>query len=523
MSLQTKFAVLVTLLAAVTALILAAALSFGVFLERELVKPFERVTSSLQGLEELKEKSGELTALLPGPGRDEPGAEFFRSSQEGAVPPPDAGLRERYAAASGEVSLALQRLEIEPAWRASVGAGTAEALVNQVAEARRSAETWFESGEAQAGRIAGDEHYRVHELIEAIERRLIGDAPTALAYGADLRQIHSTMTYSGIAAAVLFGVLCVMLFRRWVIRPVRALHDAAVRIGKGDFAHRVEARTEDELGVLSREVNRMAGLIGSMQAEAVEKERLVATGEMVRRLAHNIRNPLSAIRGLAELSRRRVTGDEAVRSNQTEIIESVDRFNTWLTDLLSVTAPKGIVPEEVVVEPWLKGLVESHRPLARMRGVEMVTTVVGLSRARFDPRHLEQAIVAMLSNALQVSPGGTRVRVEATGDGEWWTIAISDQGPGVPPDLVEKIFRPYFTTKRDGTGIGLAISREVVKGHGGEIVVDSAPGGGSIFRVRLPIGIVQPNKAADSSHMVDTSPESERKWDPSSSSKTNPD
>lgn len=510
MSLQTKFTVLVTLLAATTAIILGAALSFGVFLERELVKPFERVTSSLRGLEELKRATGELIAMLPGPGRDEPGLEFYGSGTADSALAPDAAHRGRYDEVYANVEIALRRLEFDPAWRASVGAGTSEALAGQVGAAHRAAEKWYDGGAVEDGRRAGEEHYRIHELVEAIEKRLIDDSPTALAYGADLQRIHLTMTYSGIAAAVLFGVLCVMLFRRWVIQPVRLLREAAVRIGEGDFSHRVVARSADELGVLSGEVNRMAGLVGSMQAEAVEKERLVATGEMVRRLAHNIRNPLSAIRGLAELSRRRAVSDEAVRQNQSEIIESVDRFNTWLTDLLSVTAPKGVVPEEVKIGPWLTALVESHRPLARMRSVEMSSGLRGLTHARFDPRHMEQAVVAILANAIQASPAGGQVRVEAARDGEMWTIAISDQGPGVPADLVDKIFRPYFTTKRDGTGIGLAISREVVKAHGGEIAVDSAENGGSIFRVRLPIGMIQPADAADNSHVAVISQEQER-------------
>lgn len=504
MSLQTKFAVLLTLLAVTTASILAVALSFGGFLERELVKPFERTTTSLRRLDELKDRAGQLARIL----RD-------RTS-------PDDAARASYENAYENVIVALKRLDFERAWHESVGAGTAEALTSQVAEARRLASAWFVDGDHAAGVAALGAHDRMLSLVEAIERRLISDAPTALAYGDDLRRIHGTMTYSGIVAAALFVVLCVMFFRRWVVKPVRLLREAAVRIGTGDFQHRVGVKTDDELGVLSREVNRMAELVASMQAEAVEKERLAATGEMVRRLVHNIRNPLSAIRGLAEMSSRRGVSADAVKANQSQIIESVDRFDRWLTDLLSVTVPKGLSPESVEVGPWLRGLVESHRPLARMRGVSLQCDVTGPERAWFDPRHLEQAIVSILTNALQASPEGSAVRVASGFLDQTWMISVSDQGAGVAPDLVEKIFRPYFTTKRDGTGIGLAISREVVRGHGGEITVESPAEGGSVFCIRLPIGMFQPNHAVDPSQLAGIITERESKWDPSSSSKTSP-
>lgn len=494
MSLQTRFAVLFTLLAATTAMILATALSFGRFLERELVKPFERITSTLRCIEELEKASSDLTSLIAAARADDSASR------------PGESVRSHYAQAADAVFIAHQRLDANPNWRSSVGAGAADALDARLAEARRLADEWSARGDADAARRAGQAQREVHLLVEAIERRLVGDAPTALAYGADLSRIHRTMTFSGIVAAALFVVLCVLLFRRWVIHPIRALRRAALSIGRGEFQHRIQARSDDELGVLSREVDRMAGLVEAMQADAVEKERLVATGEMVRRLAHNIRNPLAAIRGLAELSNRRAAGDEALRANQAQIIESIDRFNNWLSDLLSVTTPKGINPLRMPVRDWLAGVVDSHRPLAQMRGVELVFDFHGPDTADFDPRHLEHAVVAILTNAIQASPQAAEVRVSThVGDG-LWDIDVSDAGGGVPVELREKVFRPYYTTKRDGTGIGLAIAREVARGHGGDVTVHDAPGGGAVFRVRLPIGFVQPRQMVETSQTADNSP-----------------
>jgi signal transduction histidine kinase len=256
----------------------------------------------------------------------------------------------------------------------------------------------------------------------------------------------------------------------------------------------------------------MAGAIATMQSEAVERERLAAVGEMVRRLAHNLRNPLAGIRNLAELSSMRSTGDPAVKELQGEIISAVDRFNNWLKELLNVTSPMRVNLEDHEVGPWLEAIVAAHGPLARMRSVELVRAFEGApERARFDPRHLEHAVVAILTNAIQVSPPGSAVRVSAAvikDQPDWWEIVVRDEGPGIPEDAQDKIFRPYFTTKRDGNGIGLAVALQAVRQHGGRIDLWTQPGRGTHFSVRLPSNPEIQNErqeAAESNRLADKS------------------
>src|SRR5262249_50007142 len=159
----------------------------------------------------------------------------------------------------------------------------------------------------------------------------------------------------------------------------------------------------------------------------------------------------------------------------------------WLTDLLTATRPMSLQPEITHVTPWLIGLVDAHRPLAQTLGVDLRLSADGPGDACFDARHMEHAVSAILSNAIQAasSPaaGGqvhpsveVQVRAEAAQpreDGQSWSINVQDTGPGVPPQLREAIFRPYFTTKPDGNGIGLAVALQVVKAHGGRIDVES--------------------------------------------------
>lgn len=500
MTLRAKFAILLGLLAVTMSAILAVALTFGRFLESELVWPFEETTTVLRGLEELKgsvRRQGEKIANHPG----EPESVGGTAEEQGIT----AEDRRRIAAAAAEdVVLKLAAVRDNPGLQPRVGISAALALSMQVERANKLAGQWLESQTPELSAQIFDAHEQIFQLIEAMNRRLINEAPSALAYGEELRRIHQTLILSGVASVGLFAVLCIILFNRWVVAPVRELRRAAVMLSKGQFEHRVPVTGSDELAQLSAEVNQMAGMISTMQSEAIERERLAATGEMVRRLAHNIRNPLAGIRSLAELSRRRATDHEAVRKDQSEIISTVDRFNGWLTDLLGVTTPVGIVPRETPVEKWLSGVLESQRALARMRSVEIVSDSDGAPAvARFDPSHLEHAVVALVTNAIQASPSGGRVSVRATAlDGQRWQIVVMDEGPGVPPEIRERIFRTYFTTKRDGTGIGLAIAKQVVKEHGGDLVLESNSGRGAAFCVRLPIASAQPVVEAEKNRSV---------------------
>jgi signal transduction histidine kinase len=111
--------------------------------------------------------------------------------------------------------------------------------------------------------------------------------------------------------------------------------------------------------------------------------------------------------------------------------------------------------------------------------------------ARIDANHLEQALIGVITNALQFSGSGDTVTVSATEHAPTWSIRVIDQGPGVTPELRDKIFRPYFTTRREGTGIGLAVAKQVVEQHGGRIAVEAASDGperqGAAFVFTLPL------------------------------------
>ncbi len=282
----------------------------------------------------------------------------------------------------------------------------------------------------------------------------------------------------------------VYFVRRWVLRPVGDLRMAARQLSQGRFDYRIRPRSRDELGQLAREVNQMAGTIVEMQTQMVEHERLAAAGEMVTRLAHNIRNPLAGIRGLAETTITLHPQDEDLVGSQQRIINTVDRFEKWLRDLQQSVSPLKLNPVSVQVRELLDGIVTALSPMFDRRGVRVEVHVdPGLGEVHLDSLHFEQALVALVTNAVQASQAGQVVQIRADLVPESpsrWRLTVEDEGVGIPPELRKKIFLPYFTTKPEGNGIGLAMASKVIRLHGGDLAVESEVGRGSRFHATLP-------------------------------------
>ncbi|HSW44187.1 MAG TPA: HAMP domain-containing sensor histidine kinase [Phycisphaerae bacterium] len=298
-----------------------------------------------------------------------------------------------------------------------------------------------------------------------------------------------TILVANTAGGALLLAVGVYFVRQWVFNPVGDLREATRELARGNFDYRIEPRSRDELGQLAREVNQMAGTIVEMQTQLIEQERLAAAGEMVTRLAHNIRNPLAGIRGLAETTIGAHPDDPDILGAQERIINTVDRFEKWLRDLQQSVSPLKLSPHTVAIAELLDGVMTALDPMLDRRGIKVEVLIDPVVReVRLDSLHFEQAVVALVTNAVQASQAGQTVRVrvepvpQALGR---WRLTVEDDGVGIPAELQKKIFLPYFTTKPEGNGIGLAMASKVVRLHGGDLVVESEVGRGSRFHITL--------------------------------------
>ncbi|MDR3640611.1 MAG: ATP-binding protein [Humidesulfovibrio sp.] len=230
----------------------------------------------------------------------------------------------------------------------------------------------------------------------------------------------------------------------------------------------------------------------NLEEDLAEAKRLAAIGSLAAGVAHEIRNPLSSLRGFAQLFATKLKGQEPLASYASTMVQEADRLNRVVTDLLFLARPRDLAPTEVD----LPRLIDSISGLLRFdlehKGV---TPIIHLATETVfaDEDALRQALLNLLVNALDALPetGGSlaisSTRAEAGGDapaGVW--LSVTDNGCGMDESVRAKAFEPFFTDKRQGTGLGLAIVQGIMRGHRGRAVIESCPGSGATVRLFFP-------------------------------------
>jgi len=227
-----------------------------------------------------------------------------------------------------------------------------------------------------------------------------------------------------------------------------------------------------------------------MEAEATVRrtERLAAIGQMSAGLAHELRNPLGTIKASAEMLTRNVASESAIAREMAEYISTeVDRTNVLVTRFLDFARPLAIHPQRGDITQTIDRAVqqlERHKPA----GVSIYRNYApDVAPFPFDADLMERVFYNLLVNAAQASSPKSSITIKTRQQEENVEISIIDCGSGIDPKHLESIFNPFFTTKTEGVGLGLAIVSRIVDEHGGRIAVESEPGSGSIFRVFLPV------------------------------------
>ena len=462
MTIQRKFVVLLGAVALSVALGFTSVLWTVFIFQSEILQPYRRTNQAL-------EQVSALNTVL---------AEAERVVETAQDPPP--GLAQTIRDAS-------HRMLISEPSAPGVGVGglrALEAAALEAADALEHLDPAANDSRARAGRAVT----RASMILNRIGSQILGDSAQSVGHDRTLKTDLYLVTGASLAVALLISILGILLVRRWILLPIDRLRQAAERIGQNDYAYRIPgAHGRDELSRLSDTVNRMAEQIAESRRREVERERLAAAGAMVRRLAHNIRNPLAGIRSLAELTRDDLPPGSETRQMQERIISAIDRFELWLADLLRNASNPRYAPTRHQVRPWLCDVIKPHQPLALARGVEIHLDETGApEQAVFDGGHLEHALAAVLFNAIEASESGGRIFIRAETNGAGWRVRVRDEGPGVPAEHAADIFRPDFTTKPSGHGLGLPAAASALAAHGGRLSLACPEGPDEGSKVRGP-------------------------------------
>jgi two-component system NtrC family sensor kinase len=296
-----------------------------------------------------------------------------------------------------------------------------------------------------------------------------------------------------LGAAGLAVALAVFLFTLQTLRPLGVLRRRARQLASGEYAQRTGVTSHDEIGDLAREFDAMADAIQEREHKLIRSERLATVGRMAAQIAHEVRNPLSSIGLNAELLGDEL-GDEAdeARRMVASIIGEVDRLTEITETYLRFTR----LPRPKLEREDLGVLVGSVVALARgeiaQEGIALVVDIApDLPEMPADEAQLRQALINLVRNAREALASAPRkelgISVAVDRPSGRLVVRVSDSGAGIEGSDLGKIFDPFFSTKAQGTGLGLALVQQIVVDHGGQIDVESAPGRGTTFTLAFPI------------------------------------
>jgi len=289
-----------------------------------------------------------------------------------------------------------------------------------------------------------------------------------------------------------------LLWSRLITRPIERLSKAANEVGKGRFDVRVQTSARDEIGDMSHAFNQMAeGLdtrdrdLKASQAALVQSEKMAAFGQLGAGIAHEVKNPLAGIIGLAQLLLRKVAKDDPMYKNLEMIEKEARRSKSITENLLRFARQEKVSFMKIDLNTVA---TESAAIVDHQLGINQIKLkrelVHGLPQIVGNANQLQQVLMNLMINAQQAMEGkpGTVTLSTRLLNAEQVELRVTDTGPGIPKEIQAKIFEPFFTTKPagKGTGLGLSVSYGIIKDHKGEVRIESTPGKGAAFIISLP-------------------------------------
>lgn len=321
-------------------------------------------------------------------------------------------------------------------------------------------------------------------------------AITALLRSLEIREFQWILV-AGVGCAILLCFVLLSVLLVLVERPLEELMQTIGRIRHGDLSSRVSfAKRDDDIGRLGRRFNEMVEQLDQNRREldALHKremaraEHLATLGELAAGLAHEIRNPLAGIAGVVDVMGKELPAHSPSREVLGDVQREVFHIQAILNDLLSYARPRppDFHPADLNTTVEQAILLSRQQVLTKPIQIQFDPNPA-LPKVSHDPALIQQVVLNLLLNGIQAISGSGQIRVALNRDGEQVMIQVSDTGKGISAEALTKIFKPFFTTRSEGTGLGLSLARGIVQSHSGTIEVSSTPGKGSQFKICLPI------------------------------------
>jgi signal transduction histidine kinase len=285
--------------------------------------------------------------------------------------------------------------------------------------------------------------------------------------------------------ALLLAAFLAYLSARIAFRPLERIEDSLDRMIAGDDV--VPLSLEDrELAAVQSKLSLLGARVSGAKRDASQLR--TAMSGIARGVAHEFKNPLNAIALRLEVLRARVIADVPEAEGDIDVLaQEVTRLDRVVKTFLDLSRPAALDCQEVQISDLVTQILTLVEPEAERAGVILEWKPVEGVCISADADLLRQALLNVVRNALDAMPGGGHLRVSVRRSGDGCEISVSDTGPGIPAEVRQRIFEPFFSTKESGSGIGLAMTMRAMQMHGGSVDVDSAPGLGTTICLRLPV------------------------------------
>jgi len=339
--------------------------------------------------------------------------------------------------------------------------------------------------------------------------RIVGVIVVANSMKETDEMVRKAEFHSIILAVITIGFLAtalVVLFLKFVERPITRLTGVMKKVEGGDLAARVQYRGKDEMGRLAENLNNMIEKLQEARKEAEQyhqdlvkrADRMASIGELASGIAHEIRNPLAGIQGAIQILSEGFPAEDSRRQVTAEIEKQIHKLERLVKDLLNYTKPipTNYAPTDIneLVDNVLSFFVTQRGQSDDFRVKKNFHALLPI--AMIDPHTMEQAFLNIILNAKKAMPRGGTFTVSTCpldrngGNGDEAQeieIIFEDTGVGIPKGNLQKIFNPFFSTRADGTGLGLSITKNIIEQHGGRIEVESQVNEGTTFSITLPV------------------------------------
>jgi two-component system NtrC family sensor kinase len=335
---------------------------------------------------------------------------------------------------------------------------------------------------AQSETILGRAAHMADRLARGFERRM------SHAHVSTTRVTHlgATLAVLGILLIVTVAVIATRQIRRAVIEPLGRLTQAAVEIGKGRFELSVGPVGDGEFRELAQAFERTAAELHKREAQLVQSERMAAIGQLAAGIAHEINNPIGIIRGYLRTMLPEAQS-EALKEELRILDEEAAACQRIAEDLLAYARTPELTKERVLIDQLLEDAASRFGSTSIQASMTRVRVEAEPASMLVDAVRLRQVIHNLARNAIDAGSPEVDILGRRLGD-SGYVILVSDRGRGIPADASARIFEPFFSTRRAGTGLGLAVCSGIVRAHGGSIGANAREGGGTEIVVTLPAG-----------------------------------